>query len=57
MRFMDAFDRSLQPRHGGPGKLTKAQALRAAQRAFLDDPQTRHPYYWAPFVLHGDWGR
>jgi len=35
--------------------LTKAQALRHAQLALLKQPQFRHPYYWAPFVLLGNW--
>jgi CHAT domain-containing protein len=37
-------------------RVTKAQALRAAQRAILDNPRyRRHPYYWAPFVMVGNW--
>jgi CHAT domain-containing protein/uncharacterized protein HemY len=35
--------------------VTKAQALRHAQLALLKQPQFRHPYYWAPFVLLGNW--
>lgn len=35
---------------------TKAQALRNAQIAILQDPQYRkHPYYWAAYVLIGNW--
>jgi UMF1 family MFS transporter len=34
---------------------TRAEALRQAQLALLADPDTAHPYYWAPFVLIGDW--
>lgn len=34
---------------------TKAEALRKAQLALLGKPATRHPYYWAPFVLSGSW--
>ncbi len=30
-------------------------ALRAAQREVLADARTRHPFFWAPFVLVGDW--
>ncbi|HET7341243.1 MAG TPA: CHAT domain-containing protein, partial [Methylomirabilota bacterium] len=30
-------------------------ALRAAQREVLGDPRTAHPFFWAPFVLVGDW--
>lgn len=43
-------------------KLSKALAMRAAQLSFMDDHRLRvghqsrvHPYYWAPFVLMGDW--
>ena len=35
--------------------LSKAQALRAAQLELLRKPDTRHPYYWAPFSLIGNW--
>ena len=37
------------------GALNKAQALRAAQIQLISDPATEHPYYWAPFVLMGNW--
>jgi CHAT domain-containing protein len=33
----------------------KADALRGAQVALLKDPRYVYPYYWAPFVLVGDW--
>ncbi|MGF1478516.1 MAG: CHAT domain-containing protein [Cyanophyceae cyanobacterium] len=33
----------------------KAQALRQAQLSLMQDPQYRHPYYWSPFVLVGNW--
>jgi len=41
----------------------KGAALREAQRSFIRanrqssiaNPQWNHPYYWAPFVLMGDW--
>ena len=36
-------------------RLPAAAALRAAQRATWQDPQTRSPYYWGAFVLQGDW--
>lgn len=32
-----------------------AEALAAAQRDTLKVPDTGHPYFWAPFVLSGDW--
>lgn len=34
---------------------TRSEAVRAAQLALLADERWRHPYYWAPFVLIGDW--
>jgi CHAT domain-containing protein len=37
------------------GRLTAAAALRAAQVAIRREPQWRSPYYWAGFVLQGDW--
>jgi CHAT domain-containing protein/tetratricopeptide (TPR) repeat protein len=37
--------------HAGVGY---AEALRAAALTLLHDPKTRHPFYWAPFVLVGD---
>ena len=36
--------------------ISKAEALRQAQLALLHDhPDARHPYYWAPFLMVGDW--
>jgi CHAT domain-containing protein len=35
--------------------ITKAEALRQAQLALLKNPQYSHPYFWAPFVLVGNW--
>jgi CHAT domain-containing protein len=37
-----------------PG-MTRAEALRQAQLSLLRSPEYRHPYYWAPFVLVGNW--
>ena len=38
-------------------QVSKARALRQAQLALLaeEDSEYRHPYYWAPFVLIGNW--
>ena len=30
-------------------------AMRDAQRAVMADPETSHPFYWAPFNLIGNW--
>jgi CHAT domain-containing protein len=35
--------------------LNKAEALRQAQIALQEQPQYAHPYYWAPFILMGNW--
>lgn len=37
-----------------PG-MTRAEALRQAQLSLLRSPDYQHPYYWAPFVLVGNW--
>jgi CHAT domain-containing protein/tetratricopeptide (TPR) repeat protein len=36
-------------------KLPAAAALRAAQQQVAAIPRWSSPYYWAPFVLQGDW--
>ncbi len=35
--------------------VSKAEALRQAQLSLLRSPQYQHPFYWAPFVLVGNW--
>lgn len=35
--------------------VTKAEALRRAQRALMQDPRYRHPRYWSPYILAGNW--
>ena len=37
-----------------PG-VSKAEALRQAQLSLLRSPQYQHPFYWAAFVLVGNW--
>ncbi|MBD1867439.1 CHAT domain-containing protein [Cyanobacteria bacterium FACHB-471] len=39
---------------GQPG-MTKAEALRRAQVALLQQQDYASPYYWSPFVLLGNW--
>ena len=29
-------------------------AIGAAERALMDDPETSHPYYWSGFAIVGD---
>ncbi|WP_019505627.1 CHAT domain-containing protein [Pleurocapsa sp. PCC 7319] len=36
-------------------KRNKAEALRQAQINLINSPQFRHPYYWSPFVMLGNW--
>ena len=35
--------------------LTKAQALQEAQKTMLTDAQFKHPAYWSPFLIIGNW--
>ena len=59
--LMQTFYRNWTTNTGSP--LSKAEALRRAQVAFLqgapDQPASKppyaHPYYWAPFILIGNW--
>lgn len=37
------------------GDISRAEALRQAQLGVLRDGRHAHPYFWAPFVLYGDW--
>lgn len=39
----------------GDKKLTKAEVLRRAQLALLQNPQYKRPRFWAPYVLVGNW--
>ncbi|GAP94316.1 CHAT domain-containing protein [Leptolyngbya sp. NIES-2104] len=49
-RFIGQFYREL-----AKDKVSKAEALRQAQLSLLRDPNFRHPRYWAPYVLLGNW--
>lgn len=49
-QFIGQFYRALSDRN-----LSKAEALRQAQLSLFRDPNFRHPRYWAPYVLVGNW--
>lgn len=54
--LMTRFYQELAKDDGGKGvRLTKAEALRRAQQSLLEDERFSHPYYWAAFVLVGNW--
>ena len=42
-------------RRRAQGGQSKIEALRQAQIALASQPRTSHPFYWAPFVLMGNW--
>jgi CHAT domain-containing protein/Tfp pilus assembly protein PilF len=42
-------------RHLIKEKLSKTDALRKAQLTLLGNEKFAHPFYWAPFVIVGDW--
>lgn len=35
--------------------LGRSEAMRRAQLELLAQPKTRHPYYWASFIVSGNW--
>jgi CHAT domain-containing protein len=35
--------------------ISKAESLQLAQQTLLRNPKYRSPYYWAPFILVGNW--
>lgn len=35
--------------------VSRAEALRRAQRSLREDPSSTHPFYWSPFILINDW--
>ncbi|MBE9182582.1 CHAT domain-containing protein [Oculatella sp. LEGE 06141] len=51
--FMGAFYRELSTVR--TLHISKAEALHQAQRSLLQYPEYQHPYFWAPYVLIGNW--
>lgn len=49
--FMKVFYQKLMDKD----TISKADALRQAQLTFLKDPKYKHPLYWSPYVLVGNW--
>ena len=47
--LMKDYYRALQQGQG------RGEALRRAQQQMLRDPYRNHPYYWAAFILSGEW--
>lgn len=48
--FMECFYKAMLRQH-----LTPSAALRAAQISMWKNPRWRFPFYWAAFVLQGEW--
>lgn len=48
--FIAAFYKSLVQPH-----VSRAQAVQAAQLSLVQSQEFNHPFYWAPFVLVGNW--
>jgi CHAT domain-containing protein len=42
-------------RHLRDPRVSKAEALRRAQLAVLQDERLAHPAYWAPYLMIGNW--
>ena len=50
----DATKRLILGMVGAPPGTPVATALRRAETALMDRPETSHPYYWAAFAVVGD---
>jgi CHAT domain-containing protein len=48
-------DRFYQQLAQPTASVTKAEALRQAQISLLHSKDFNHPFYWAPFILVGNW--
>ncbi|HEY9727150.1 MAG TPA: CHAT domain-containing protein [Chroococcales cyanobacterium] len=49
-KFMEQFYKELFTPN-----ITRAEAVRQAQLYLLKTPESTHPYFWAPFILVGNW--
>ncbi len=52
VKLMDKFYQQLAQANSSA---TKAEALREAQIALMHSDNFNHPFYWAPFILVGNW--
>ena len=50
LKLMESFYKKIKNEN-----MSKAEALQKAQIEMMQDAQYAHPYYWAPFMLIGDW--
>ena len=50
LKLMESFYKKIKDE-----KMSKAEALQKAQIEMMQDARYAHPYYWAPFILIGDW--
>jgi CHAT domain-containing protein len=50
---MLGFHHQLRAPASAKAKMTKAEALRRAALKVMKNPETRHSFYWAGFVLVG----
>ncbi len=50
LELMESFYKKIKNKN-----VNKAEALQKAQIEMIQDKHYSHPYYWAPFVLIGDW--
>jgi CHAT domain-containing protein len=50
LKLMESFYKKIKNE-----KMNKAEALQNAKIEMMHDERYSHPYYWAPFILIGDW--
>lgn len=50
LKLMESFYKKIKNE-----KMSNAEALQRAQIEMMQDARYAHPYYWAPFILIGDW--
>jgi len=53
--LMVNFHQLARPTAVSTARIAKAEALRRAALKVMKNPGTRHPFYWAGFVMYGEW--